>query len=77
MKILKVVLVLIGAVLFANIVFGFLVRVAPLCTIDNGAFWGSEIIQTCTCIGFEYFPFFEAGVDSKCIGYVSETIIVD
>ncbi len=49
-----------------------LLRIAQQCTVDDGFFAGSKVVQTCTCIGYEYFEGLETGADSKCIGYVSE-----
>jgi hypothetical protein len=66
MRVLVGVLLITVAVVYLATVF------AKECTIDNGnSFFGSDIVQTCNCVGYETFGHWEAGADSKCIGFVS------
>ena len=73
----KVVLIIISVLLVTPFAANLIVKAAPQCTVDIGSFAGSQIEQTCTCIGYEYFTHWESGADSKCIGYVSSRIIID
>lgn len=54
------------------ILFVIVKSIAKECTVDEGSFMGSRIVQTCDCFGFEVFDHWEAGSDSKCLGYVVE-----
>lgn len=73
----NVVLIIIPVLLVTPFAAKWIVKIAPQCTVDIGSFAGSQIEQTCTCYGYEHFNGWEAGADSKCLGYVSQRIIFD